>query len=185
MYKNNHLLTHFQLNLEDRFVDGLNVDGAFLSIDGTDCMVNEPMPFNKMWFSHKFRGPGLRYEVGVSNGSGRLVWANGPFPAGSFPDRKIFQLTLLNILFENETVIGDNGYVHPRCITPDVVSEENTEIFKILRARHENVNERLKNFNVIRHIFRHHLSMHGYVFHAVAQLTALMMNTTDPLFSVT
>lgn len=28
-------------------------------------MTMEPSPFDPKWFSHKFVGPGLRYEVGV------------------------------------------------------------------------------------------------------------------------
>lgn len=51
-------------------------------------------------------------------------------------------------------------------------------------ARHESVNERLKNYNVIRHIFIHDLSLHVNFFHAVAQLNAIMIDTSDPLFSV-
>ena len=37
-----------------------------MSVDGTDFLINEPKPFDNCWFSHKFRGPGLRYEVEVS-----------------------------------------------------------------------------------------------------------------------
>ena len=34
-----------------------------LSVDGTDCPIEEPRPFDKAWFSQKFKGPGVKYEV--------------------------------------------------------------------------------------------------------------------------
>ena len=38
---------------------------CLISIDGTDCQIQEPTPFSPKWFSHKFNGPGIRYEVGI------------------------------------------------------------------------------------------------------------------------
>ena len=38
---------------------------AKITIDGTDCEINEPSPFDRKWFSHKLRGAGLRYEIGI------------------------------------------------------------------------------------------------------------------------
>jgi hypothetical protein len=35
-------------------------------VDGTDFRINEPTDFSTKWFSHKFKGPGLRYEVAIS-----------------------------------------------------------------------------------------------------------------------
>lgn len=35
-------------------------------VDGTDFIIHEPSPFSPEWYSHKFRGLGWRYEVGVS-----------------------------------------------------------------------------------------------------------------------
>eukprot|EP00171_Calliarthron_tuberculosum_P023094 IDg23094t1 len=41
------------------------VYGCRVSVDGTDCQIAEPRPFNRGWYSHKFKGPGVRYEVGI------------------------------------------------------------------------------------------------------------------------
>jgi len=30
-----------------------------VSVDGTDFRIQEPIPFDAKWFSHKFNGPGL------------------------------------------------------------------------------------------------------------------------------
>ena len=63
---------------------------CFVTVDGTDFRIMEPIPLNKDWFSHKFKGPGLRYEIAVSIRKGHTVSINGPFPAGAYPDRRIF-----------------------------------------------------------------------------------------------
>jgi hypothetical protein len=34
--------------------------------DGTDFRIFELTEFDPKWFSHKFRGPGVHYEIGVA-----------------------------------------------------------------------------------------------------------------------
>ena len=46
-------------------------------------MINEPTPFNQSWYSYKFHGASLRYEIGVSIETAIIIWANGPLPCGS------------------------------------------------------------------------------------------------------
>ena len=60
-----------------------------VTVDGTDFRIQEPIPFNPKWYSYKFKGPGLRYEVAICIKTGWIVWVNGPFPAGEWPNRKI------------------------------------------------------------------------------------------------
>lgn len=161
------------------------ITGVFLSLDGTDCHIFEPKPFSPVWFSHKFRGPGLRYEVGISVHMGRIVWVNGPFACGGYPDLKIFKANLLHRLGPTERILADNGYRHPKCLTPDIdMGDFEKEVHMRQRARHETVNKRLKNFNVLSHVFRHELFLHSKCFHAVAQVVALLVSTSDPLFGL-
>ena len=61
-----------------------------VTVDGTDFRIYDPSPFWSKWMSFKFKGPGLRYEVGVSIESGDIVWINGPFMPGMFNDLQIF-----------------------------------------------------------------------------------------------
>ena len=49
----------------------------------------EPSPFSPKWFSHKFRGPGIRYELALCIRTGDIVWAYGGFPCGEWPDLKL------------------------------------------------------------------------------------------------
>lgn len=56
-------------------LDGRNL---YASVDGTDYPINEANLFKSTWFSHKFHGPGLLYEIGISIVSGRMVLFNRP-----------------------------------------------------------------------------------------------------------
>lgn len=89
---------------------------------------------------------------------------------------------MLPSFLSGERVIVDNGYSNPRYITPRNVDFKKRRLHSVLRARNETVNERLKNFNSVKAFFRHDLEIQGTVFHAVARLTALMINYRDPLF---
>jgi hypothetical protein len=90
-----------------------------MTVDGTDVMIWEPKPFSRMWYSHKFNGAGLRYEIGVCIQTGDIVWVNGPFKCGPWPDLSIFRINLKNLLLPREQVEADNGYRgDPSCRTP-------------------------------------------------------------------
>lgn len=80
---------------ENRYL-GDTGERALITVDGTDCPIQEPFPWrdgvNCKFFSHKFNGAGLKYEIGVSIKSGDIVWYNGPFPAG-MNDLQVFPFT--------------------------------------------------------------------------------------------
>ncbi len=52
------------------------------------------------------------------------------------------------------------------------------------RARYETANHRFKQFLVIGQHFRHELSLHSSCFHAVANITEVMIQNGEPLFGV-
>ena len=83
---------------------------CYAKIDGTDFRIYEPEVFSPDWYSHKFKGPGLRYEIGVALNTGDVVWINGPFRCGEWTDIKIFRDDLIKYLDENERVEADDGY---------------------------------------------------------------------------
>jgi hypothetical protein len=152
--------------------------------------IQEPQPFSKKWYSHKFHGAGLRYEVGLSIERGDIVWINGPFPCGDWPDVRIFRYSLRSFLDENERVIADNGYVSedpmfckvPRGISTAVDGRGKER--SIVRARHETVNSRLKNFEILKQVYRHDPLDHGDVFRAAVILIQLAIENGEPLFQV-
>jgi hypothetical protein len=49
------------------------------SVDATDCMIPRVKGQGKAFNSHKFDGPGLRYEIAVCILTGWIVWVMGPF----------------------------------------------------------------------------------------------------------
>ena len=83
---------------------------CLVSVDGTDCPINDPKPFNSKWYSHKFKRAGVRYEVAVCIQTGDIVWVNGPYPCGRWPDISIFRDKLKWKLAAGEKVEADRGY---------------------------------------------------------------------------
>ena len=61
-----------------------------MSVDGIDFKIKQPQNFDKKWFSHKFRGPGLCYEVALNIQTGDIVWSHGPFSPGAHTDLAFF-----------------------------------------------------------------------------------------------
>ena len=64
------------------------------------------------------------------------------------------------------------------------VSENQFEAKARARAREEMINGRFKNFHILMDRYRHKISMHSYVFHAVAVLTQISLTTVSPTFEV-
>lgn len=147
---------------------------CFMSLDGTDCPIEEPHPFSPRWFSHKFNGAGLRYEVGVSINHEDIVWINGPFPCGEFNDLSIAREELIYRLDADEMVIADKGYHDDRFFINPLGYPQSAVAQKQIMAKHENVNKRLKEFEVLKAKFRHNIiEMHQRCFYAVATITQL------------
>lgn len=61
-----------QIYWNHRYQSVSEITNVFASIDGTDCDISEPTPFTPRWFSHKFRGTGIRCEIGVCLRKGRI-----------------------------------------------------------------------------------------------------------------
>jgi hypothetical protein len=81
-----------------------------VTADGTDFPILEQFPFDVKWFSHKFNGPGVRYEVAISIQMGDIVWVHGPFPCGKWPDLQVARDALIYALDAGEMYLADGGY---------------------------------------------------------------------------
>ena len=156
---------------------------CLVSVDGTDFQIYQWKPFWKGWFSHKFKGPGVRYEVGLCIQTGEIVWIHGPFPCGKWPDLKNFRHSLKHQLGDGEKVVADLGYrgEPQHIVTP---SGELDDITKIVRGRHEAVNRRFKQWGILHRVFRHQVDKHQDCFFAVAVMTELSLENCEPLFGV-
>ena len=134
-------------------------------------------------YSEKHTGPGFKYEIGVCIKTGFMVWVNGPYKAGTH-DLPLFRDELEKRLLPWELVEGDKGYsgnIKVRCPDSGINTQERRDKM-VVRARHEAVNGRLREFNVISCIFHHATggyedmkNKHAYCFGAVATITQLKL----------
>ena len=156
-----------------------------MSVDGTHFRIQEPKPFDPKWFSHKFNGPGLSYEVGIAISTGDIVWFNGPFPA-SVNDRTIFRSKLKKHLSLGEKVVADRGYEgDSRTITPDDGKDYvHKRSMRKIRARHESVNSRFKNWGCLDQTYRHDVKKHHMIFRAVVTLVQVNISTGNIPFQL-
>ena len=116
---------------------------------------------------------------------------NGPFKPGKWNDMKIFRSRLHKKLIlegNGEKIEADMGYRgefrtvrHPR----DYISLSDKKAKKKVRARHETINRRFKQFTCIRDTWRHDISKHKYAFMAVVVLTQLSFDAGGRPFHVT
>lgn len=158
-----------------------------MTVDGVDFPIQEPTPFSKKWWSHKFDGAGLRYEVAVTINTGDIVAFHGPFPCGSFPDLKIFRLGIKPLLGPGEKVIADRGYRgDTRTCTPDNhLNLKHRQAMKRARARHETINGRLKKWRILKDVFRHRILKHNYIFRCVLVIVQIEIENGNAPFQVT
>lgn len=162
-----------------------------ITVDGTDFKIQEPYPwkteFNRKFFSSKFKGPGLRYEIGVCIKTGFVVWYHGPFPCGAFPDIKIYNLKLKTLLLTGEKVIADKGYKgdFTVCTPLNASDEDHKKSMSISRARHETINRRFKQMQALKQVWRHDRTKHIFALEAVLALTQLEFENGHPPFQVT
>jgi hypothetical protein len=83
-----------------------------ITVDGTDFCIKGQKDEPTSWFSHKFRGPALCYEVAICIQTGEIVWTVSPFCAGRYPDITIFRIGGLKekLLMAGERCEADKGY---------------------------------------------------------------------------
>lgn len=164
-----------QICWENRFRGGNKLNRCNVTVDGTDFRIADPTPVKKVWYSQKFNGPGLRYEIACSLYNGDIVWINGPYAPRHSPDISIFRYKLKKMLLPGEQVVCDKGYRGDRaCCTPyDAKNRLHFKAMSMARVRHETVNRCLKKWRVLKDVFRHHRSKHHIAFRAVAVLTQI------------
>ena len=103
-------------------------------MDGTDFRIKEPHPFHKSWYSDKFNGPAVKYEVGVCIQTGWIVWLLGPF-RGSKNDHAISMEYLEHVLDDGERYIADKGYHSSSALQPyNALTFEERHYMRVVRG---------------------------------------------------
>ena len=138
--------------------------------------------FDPKWWSHKFNGPGLRYEIGICIRTGDVVWAHGGLPCGEWPDLRLARNAFIEALQPGEKAIADRGYRDHLFF--DFSDNIDNRKRKEILARHETLNGRLKQFACLRERFRHEPYLHPLYFHAVVNIVQLTIEHGEPLYSV-
>ena len=118
-----------------------------MSVDAREFSINKPRRLEESWYSHKFHGPGVRYDVALSIEIPKIVWANGRWPWGACGSLK-------NILNFDEFATADSVYADERCIQPPGPNQLSHCLLATIRAVHENLNKRLKQLVVLKLKFR-------------------------------
>ena len=102
--------------------------------------------------SHKFNGPGLKYEIGISLKNGYCVWIRGPF-LPSENDKTTFHRELAAQIPEGKLGIADGGYEdkdNTKLSFPNPYDQKHVRKYKSdARCRHETFNKRIKVFEVL------------------------------------
>jgi DDE superfamily endonuclease len=174
-----------QVDFDNRYMSD-NGSTCKITVDGTDCPIREPTNFSGRWYSHKFKGAGLRYEVGVCIQTGWIVWKNGPYPCGSWPDLRIARDKLVHYLVPGEKFIADRGYRDGGVYadTPTGYNNICQRMKSIVRARHETVNARIKNYKILSTRFRNTLDKHYMAFHAIINILQVEIENGSTLYQV-
>jgi hypothetical protein len=178
------LYISIQIDFGKRFKGSHPQATSFTSIDGTDCPIHEPTPFDPKWYSHKINGPGVRYEIALCIKSGEIVWAFGGLPCGEYPDLKLARVRFTSELRAGEKAVADRTYRDDTYFINPYNDPESAAIQKDIMARHETVNKRLKQFNALPNFIRHDIVKHKLCFYAVCNITQLMLLNGEPLYEL-
>jgi hypothetical protein len=134
--------------------------------------------------------------VATALGVSKIVHVGGGVPCGAYPDLKIARLCLLPKIGEegreNERAAADKGYRDKEntFITPLKNNRGSHRIdlhnsfINDIKSRHETVNKRLKDFGVLRQMYRGGWKEHTIIFRAICIITQIKMKR-EPLYDVT
>jgi hypothetical protein len=131
------------------------------SVDGVHCQIQEPRKVpEKKWYSHKFNGPAVTYQIVLSLRENKVLFISGPYPAGQ-SDIIVFRKDdgILHQIPPGKRIVADRGYNGEAEVlsVPSHLHDSLTvtNFKKRARARQETFNARLKEFKILDVPFRH------------------------------
>ncbi len=165
-----------------------NVATVFGTVDGVHCRTDEIGGYDPQYWSHKFNGAGLAYELVVSIHTQQLLSINGPFPATT-DNLTIYRKSTKAKVPEERLLLGDRFYRGEDNVTIINTNDDDHIVYYKRRAlsRHETFNQRLKKFRILRDPFRckkHVLARHKDAFEACCVLTQYAIELDQPLFDI-
>jgi hypothetical protein len=176
-----------------KWPDGNGGDDIWiLSVDGTHCWIHEPQhptwSMDSDYYSHKYAKAGMNYELGISLTDSKLIWMNGPFPAG-LNDITIFTKKGLKQKLKScgKLAIGDGGYNgHPEEISSTNAhdSKEVKRFKSRALKRHERFNGYTKAFDCLSGRFRHSTDRFANCFEAVCVICQYQVENGYDLYDI-
>ena len=104
----------------------------------------------------------MRYEISLIISTDKRLWIYGGYPCGRYTDIMLAREAFTSYLNDDEKTIADRGYRDRHFIIPNDVHGNDVKILhQRIRARHETVNQRLKDFKCLATKF---LNSHVYFF---------------------
>lgn len=170
-----------------------NADDVWImTVDGTHCKANEPThpesSMDEKYFPHKHKNSGLSYELGIHLCESKLIWTNGPFPAGRNDNGNFSQGRLKDKLESiGKKALGDKGHngQHRVCSTFNAFDDPDVKKFKSrAQMRHEQFNGMLKEFSCLDNCFRHGEHKFKVCFEAAAVVCQHRMDNGEKLFDL-
>ena len=128
------------------------------------------------------------YEVAPCIVMGSIVWVNGSYECGLWPDISIFRNSLKTHLAPNDRVKADDGYVgeHPQCCKcpASLTNLEETEYMQQhVRNRQESINNCFKFWGCLVQKFWHEIPQHKDCFQCIAVAIQLAISGGRKLFN--
>jgi hypothetical protein len=139
----------------------------------------------RQWWSHKFNGFGIKYEIGSNIQTGDIVHYNGPFRA-AIHGLSVFRFGLRHLLARGERVMADRGYRGDRyvCTPYDANNAQHKRAIAAIGARHETINGRIATFECMKQTWRHSITKHQTCFRACLVVVQLNHENGRPLYRV-
>ena len=175
----------------DESIDSEETEIHILAVDATDCKVFEKKNYyfnqDKGQFSKKHQHGGLKYEIAMSVRRPKVIWLNGPY-RGGMNDLSIFNDKLRKKIKPWKRGIADLGYPGTQGVLTlpnrGMDSKEFGRFKRRARLRLETFNGRMKNFEIVNHIFRHSQLKFKDAFEAVAVIIQYQIDNWRPVFDV-
>jgi len=183
--------------------DRLSPGCLFLPVDTVHirCQEFRCDPGSK-WWSHKFNGPGVSFEVVADPVEGKIRWINGPEPAsthdltflrgGKKGDIRHWKRSSLYFhVPKHVKLVGDSAYEGQSdkvTTTMDAHKPTTKVLFGRMKSMMESCFKRFKDFKILRESFRHgngtadKLQKIKIAFEAVAVLVQFDCENGHPLF---
>ena len=163
-----------------------------VSLDGVHCHFHEVkhpiLSKNPQFYSHKFHGPGVGYQLALSLFTSDLVYLKGPDPAGQ-SDMQEYQAELKDLMPDGKKIVVDGGYndkADKKLSRSNANDDRQLRKFKArAKARQESFHSRVKRFeSVATTPFRHGMDRHKTCFEAICVICQYEMELVSPLFDI-